>query len=93
MTRNGPRYSKEEFARRGDEIFERTVRPRLRPEDDGRCVAIDIETEEYCIADEILLATDELRRRLPDPQPWLIRIGRRYVVRFGFGRRGRAVAP
>src|SRR3954447_5256800 len=38
-----PRYSKEEFARRGNEIYEREVQPRLTEEDRGKFVAIDIE--------------------------------------------------
>ena len=36
------RYSKEEFARRGDAIYESAVRPNLSPEDTGKFVAIDI---------------------------------------------------
>jgi hypothetical protein len=38
------RYSKEEFARLGDAIFESDVRSRLKAEDDGKFVAIDIES-------------------------------------------------
>ena len=39
-----PRYSKEEFARRGDEIYERDIRPYLGPDDEGKFVVIDTET-------------------------------------------------
>ena len=35
------RYSKEEFARRGDAIYESAVRPNLSPEDTGKFVAIE----------------------------------------------------
>ena len=38
-----PRYSKEEFARRGDEIYERKVRPHLTQSDEGKFIVIDIE--------------------------------------------------
>jgi len=41
------RYGKEEFARLGDEVFESQVRPRLKPEDDGKFVAIDVESGAY----------------------------------------------
>jgi hypothetical protein len=37
-----PRYSKEEFARRGDEIYERDIRPVVEAENKGKFVAIDI---------------------------------------------------
>lgn len=40
-----PRDSKEEFARRGDEIYTRNIRPKLKPDDKGKFVLIDIEQE------------------------------------------------
>jgi hypothetical protein len=39
-----PRYSKEEFARRGDEIYETQVRSQVEEGNHGKIVAIDIET-------------------------------------------------
>jgi hypothetical protein len=30
-----PRYSEEEFARRGDEIYDRDILPKLKPDDKG----------------------------------------------------------
>jgi len=42
-----PRYSKEESARRGDEIYERNVRPRIKKSDNGKFVVIDIETGDF----------------------------------------------
>lgn len=39
-----PRYSKEEFAKAGDEIYESQVRPQVETGDRGKIVAIDIET-------------------------------------------------
>lgn len=35
-----PRYEVEELARRGDEIYDRDILPKLRPEDKGKIVAI-----------------------------------------------------
>ncbi len=40
-----PRYSKEEFASRGNEIYEHKIRPSLEKQNYGKIVAIDIETE------------------------------------------------
>ena len=39
-----PRYSKEEFARRGQAIYEQRVKPQVEEGNSGRIVAIDIET-------------------------------------------------
>ena len=78
-----PRYSKEEFARRGQTIYEQRVRPQVEEGNSGRIVAIDIETGEFEVADDPLAASDQLFARCPDAQPWLIRIGHRALHRFG----------
>lgn len=77
------RYPKEEFARRGDAIYEEKIRPHLKPSDTGKYVAIDIETGEYEIASDQLKACDRLDARIPDAQTWLVKVGSRYVARFG----------
>jgi hypothetical protein len=78
-----PRYSKEEFAQRGDALYEAQIRSQVEEGNHGKIVAIDIETGEFEVADEILPATDRLFDRLPDAQPWIVRIGHRAVDRFG----------
>lgn len=77
------RYSKEEIARRGDALYESAVRPNLKPKDERKFVAIDIETGEFEIDDDELTACDRLRARLPKAQIWLVRVGSWYVHRFG----------
>jgi hypothetical protein len=78
-----PRYSKKEFARRGDEIYERDIRPTLEAGNEGKFVVIDIETGAYEIDADELAASDRLLARYPNAQIWLIRIGSRYARRFG----------
>jgi hypothetical protein len=78
-----PRYSKEEFARRGDEIYEREIHPHLKPGDEGKFVVIDIETGDYEIDADELAASDRLLARHPDAQVWLRQVGSRYARRFG----------
>jgi hypothetical protein len=46
-------------------------------------VAIDIETGDFELADDTMAATRQLYERLPDAQPWGVRIGYRAVHRFG----------
>ena len=48
MPTTKPRRSLDELAALGGDIFDRQVRPALRPEDDGKFVAIDVETGSYC---------------------------------------------
>lgn len=78
-----PRWSKEEFARRGDEIYEHDIRPRLTTNDEGKFVVIDIETGAYEIDTDELVASDRLLARQPNAQVWLTRAGSRYVRHFG----------
>ncbi len=81
---NQPRYSKEEFARRGDEMYERVVRPQLNDSDKGKFVALDIETGEYEIDSKDISASHRLRMRLPNAQVWLLRVGYGAAYHFGF---------
>lgn len=78
-----PRYSKEEFSRRGDEIYDRRVAGQFEATAAGKFVAIDIETGAYEIGDDELAASDSLLARLPQAQVWLRRVGSRYAHRFG----------
>ena len=79
-----PRYSKQEFARRGHEIFDSQVRPQVEEGNHGKIVAIDIETGAFEVADDSLTAAKQLLIRFPDAQILGIRIGHRAVHRFGF---------
>jgi hypothetical protein len=65
MTVRPPRYSKEEFARRGDEIYESQVRPQVEEGNHGKIVAINIETGAFEITDELLAASRRLLERSP----------------------------
>jgi hypothetical protein len=83
MTVRHPRYSKEEFARRGDEIYESQVRSQVEAGNHGKIVAIDIETGDFEIDSSEIAACDRLEARHPDAQIWMVRIGSRHVRRFG----------
>jgi hypothetical protein len=67
--------STEEVARLGVEVFDRQVQPFLRPEDDGKFVAVDIGTGSYEIDNDDYAAVMRLRARLPAAEVWLARAG------------------
>ena len=83
MAATKPRYSKEEFACRGDAIYEKVVRPQVKLKDEGKFAAIDIESEDFVIDADELRAGNKLRKRIPDAQIWMARIGYPYVHRIG----------
>jgi hypothetical protein len=74
MTVRQPRYSKEEFAQRGNQIYETQVRSQVEEGNRGKIVAINIETGAFEVADTPMLAVDRLYEREPNAQPWVIRI-------------------
>lgn len=80
-----PRRSPDELARIGEEIYERRIRPILKPEDNGRYVAIDVVSGEYEIDSDDYVAVMRLRGRLPTAEMWLVRAGHptAYVLRRG----------
>ena len=78
-----PRYSGEEFVRRGRDIYARVVRPHLTPDDIGKFVTIDIESEDYEVDQDEFAAIDRLLERRPDAQTWLERAGYQTVDTIG----------
>ena len=83
MTVRQPRYSKEEFAQRGDALYESQIRSQVEEGNHGKIVAIDIETGAFEVADDIVNASEHLLAKYPDAQTWFIRIGHRAVYHFG----------
>jgi hypothetical protein len=77
------RYGKEELSRRGQELYESGIRQQVEAENDGKIVAIDIETWDFEVDENIVPATNRLFDHHPDAQPWVIRIGHRAVYHFG----------
>jgi len=77
------RYSKEDFARRGDALVESKVRPRLTAADNDKFVAIDIESGEYELDKNEMKAAERLRQRVSDAQIWLVHVTSGYLHRFG----------
>jgi hypothetical protein len=78
-----PRYTKEEFARRGNEIDQQHIRSLVEPDHRGEFVAIDIESGEWEVGSNALDVCDRLIARQPDCQTWLVRVGFPYVHRMG----------
>jgi len=88
MTVRSPRYSKEEFAQRGNDIYNRDIRSEVdTAANKGKFVAIDIETGAWEMDADALTACDRLEARVPDSQTWLVRVGYPYLYRMGGPRR------
>ena len=78
------RLSAEETARRGDEIYQRDVRPLVEADHHGEFVAIDVESGSWTIAGDLYDARQRLRAKQPDAiDVWLLRVGHRALHHFG----------
>ena len=76
-------YTDEEIARRGDEIYDRDISPRLKKEDQGKYILIDVETGDYEVDSNEIAASKRLLVRRPGAEIWFRRVGSRYARRFG----------
>lgn len=75
MPATEPHRNREEIARQGKDVYERQVKPLLRPEDTGKFVAIDIHTGEYEIDADDCAAVMRLRASKPSAEIWVMCAG------------------
>ena len=74
----------DDIARLGRAAFEAYVRPQLRPEDDGKFVAIDVDTGEYEADADDYTANLRLLARRPGARVWLTRAGHGAAYRISY---------
>jgi len=70
-----PRVPEEEIVPRGEEIYERDVRPKLGPKDEGKFVVLDVTTGEYAIANDDLEASNLVLEENPEAILYGLRVG------------------
>ncbi len=83
MSSQNPRYSPEETARRGQEIYAQQIRALVEPDHRGEVVAIDIETGAYAIGKNAIETSKLLRAQLPEAEIFFVRVGARAYLRIG----------
>ncbi|MBA2693758.1 MAG: hypothetical protein H0U65_14905 [Rubrobacter sp.] len=70
------RLPEEEIVPRGEEIYEESVRPGLRPEDEGKFVVVDVVGGEYAVdADEERAFAEASERAAPEALFFFARVG------------------
>ncbi len=86
MAETESRRSPKELSCLGAEVYERRVRPTVRPEDEHKFVAIDVDSEEFEIDANDYLAITRLLARVPKADAWLGRIGHPTAYKMRRGR-------
>jgi hypothetical protein len=77
------RYSPEEVVRRGEELYERELRPKVEAGNKGKFLILDIGTGAYEIDADDLTASDRLLARHPEAELYGLRIGHPTAYRLG----------
>ena len=76
-------HSREETARLGNEIYDRDIRPQVEATHHGKIVAIDVDSGDYSIAENVVAAWDKLVSQHPDGGFWFVRVGSPAVYHIG----------
>jgi hypothetical protein len=73
------------IAARGEELYERSIRPKVEADETniGKMIVIDTKSGDYEIDESGLAASRRLRARHPDAEPYALRVG--YDAVYGFG--------
>jgi hypothetical protein len=75
------KYSKEETAKLGQEIYEKKVRSEVEGKYENKVVAIDVETGDYAIGKNAIEASRELSKLHKVTDTWFVRVGHRTLHR------------
>lgn len=78
-----PRYSAEETARLGDEIYVQQIRSQVEADNRGKIVAIDVESGAYALDETAVAASHRLLAQHPEAEVWFVRVGHRGLHRIG----------
>lgn len=75
--------SSEAIAARGEEIYQQQIRDKVDPKHKGKFLVLDIETGDYEIDAEDLVATDRLLAKHPNAIIYGVRVG--FPAAYGIG--------
>jgi hypothetical protein len=76
-------YTGEDVVRRGRRLYEERVRPQIAARDEGKFLAINIETEDWVIGEDTMSLTMRLHDQNPDAALYTMRIGYPATGRIG----------
>jgi hypothetical protein len=79
-----PKVSDEEITRRGKELYEKSIRAQVETaENVAKIIAINVETGEYAIGDDLVVTSRQLQAKQSDAAIWAARIGFNAVYAVG----------
>ena len=78
-------YSPAEVVRIGQEIYDRVIKSQVESGNRGKMLVLDVNSGDYEIAVEDIVAYDALKFRRPDAVTYLVRIGAATAFRISGG--------
>lgn len=75
--------SDSEIARRGQELYERSIRPIVESRHGGEYVAVDVETGAYEIDAQDVAAIQRAKAKRPEAPLYIVRVGHAAAYRLG----------
>jgi hypothetical protein len=75
--------SSKDISRLGREIYDREIRKKVERKHHGTFLAIDIETGDYELGEDMFTAGERLRQRHPGSLSYLMRVGYRAAIKLG----------
>ena len=79
------KYTIDEVCDRGEQIYEEQIKHLVEPDHNGKFIVIDIESEDYEIAENMLIAEDRLKGRRPEAVGFGARVGHNSAYDMGWG--------
>lgn len=76
-------YSAEEIVRRGQEIYERDIRPQVEAGNKGKLLVINVESGEYEMDSDAIVAAKRAKTRFGAAPLFTMRIGYKGAYRLG----------
>lgn len=76
-------YTADEIIRRGQEIYDREIRPQVETNHKGKLLVINVETGEYEMDADDLAAAKRAKARFPDAALFTMRVGYPAAYRLG----------
>ena len=79
-----PKYTIDEVCDRGKQIYREQIQVLVEPQENGKFIVIDVESGDYEIDADSLVAGDRLRERRPDSIGFLGRVGYESAYNMGW---------
>ncbi len=84
------RHNTDEIARRGQDIYDRDIRPKVENEHHGKFLVVDVDTGDFEVDTDELKAIQRATARHPDGARYILRVG--YPATHRLGARGPLLA-